>query len=161
MTNIQQLAASAPSNFNEVKTVDWVGVETALSDNGLSSNDVVAASWCSLGHMNIEALVDSPQLVMITPRGIVATVGKKKMLGGAIKSDAIEFGRVRTFGACEYTDERGFGKFCIEFAAAGNQMLGRLQWTWRGKRFKNNQHEIIAVAEERDRILGIISDLNG
>jgi len=158
METVKQLAAAAPVNFDN-STPDWAGVEEVLRLTGVAPADVLAATWCQLSHANIEALVDSPQLVLIHPGGVLATVGKKKMLGGGMKFEGVNFGQVRQFGPTEYTDERGFGKFCVEFAAAGSMLLGRLQWAWRGKRFRNNRDEVIAVAEERDRILGVVSSV--
>ena len=158
MERIQQLVSVAPNHFAKVNP-DWVGVAEVLQTVGLSSADVVAATWCALGHANIEAGIDESQLVLIHPRGVVATVGKKKMFGGARKFDGFEFAQVRTITPADYRDERGYGKFCIEFDAAGGMMLGRLQWDWTGRRFRNTQDEIIAVAEERDRVLSLVSRL--
>lgn len=157
MDHVQQLARAAPSNFNEAKP-DWLGVAEVLRTVSVEPNDIAAATWCQLGHANIEALVDAPTLVLVHPRGVLATLGKKKMLGSGMKFDAIDFAQVRTCRANEYQDERGFGKFCIEFTAAGGMLLGRLQWRWQGKRFQNNADQIIAVAEERDRILGVVGN---
>lgn len=156
MQNVQQLAATAPSNFNEAKP-EWPGVADVLRAVGVGPDSVVAATWCQLGHMNIEALVDAPMLVLIHPHGVIATVGKRKMLGGGMKFDAIDYTQVCGYGPNDYRDERGFGKFCIEFTGAGGMLLGRLQWRWQGKRFRDNTNEIVAVAQERDRILGIVS----
>lgn len=61
----------------------------------------------------------------------------------------------------EYTDPRGFGKYTIEFVGPGNILLGRLWWSWRAKRFRDNRMEIMAVASERDRILGVVKNLLG
>ena len=158
MQNIQQLAAAAPTVFNEA-TPDWAGVSEALPAAGVSPGDVVAATWCQLGHRNIEALIDATQLVLIHRRGLLATLGKKKMFGGAVKLDAVDFAKVRAVGPADYTDDRGFGKFCLELAGPGGMLLGRLQWAWRGKRFRNNQDDIMSVAEERDRIQAVIDGL--
>lgn len=65
------------------------------------------------------------------------------------------------FAPVEYTDDRGFGKFGIEFGGPGNVLPGRLQWTWRAKRFRDATEEIMAVAEERDRIMSVVSGLIG
>ena len=161
MDHVQQLALAAHSNFNEANP-DWLGVAEVLRAMRVGPNDIAAATWCQLGHANIEALVDASMLVLVHPHGVIATLGKKKMLGSGMKFDALDFAQVRTCRANEYRDERGFGKFCIEFTAAGGMLLGRLQWRWKGKRFRDNAGEIIAVAEERDRILGIVgSYVNG
>lgn len=78
-----------------------------------------------------------------------------------MKFKSIDFGQCRGFGPVEYADDRGFGKYGIEFAGPGNVLLGRLHWTWRAKRFRDSSQEIMAVAEERDRVLQVIVDLTG
>jgi hypothetical protein len=45
--------------------------------------------------------------------------------------------------------------------AARGMLLGRLQWRWRGKRFRDNSSDIISLAEERDRILALVNNLIG
>ncbi len=52
---------------------------SAHSTAGIALSDVVAATWCQLGHANIEALVDAPQLVLVYPGGIVATAGGRRV----------------------------------------------------------------------------------
>jgi len=160
MSNIQDLSASAPVLFDKANP-DWGGVAEVLRVTGVAPESVCAATWCSLGHRNIEALIDAPQLTLVHSGGIICTVGKKKMLGGGMKYDSINFAQVRAIAPAEYTDDRGLGKFCIEFGAAGGMLLGRLQWRWQGKRFRKNQQDIVAVAEERDRILGVVSSIVG
>jgi hypothetical protein len=105
--------------------------------------------------------VDGPTFAVINPDGIFASVGKRGIFGGGVQFSTIDFNRCRGFGATEYTDDRGFGKFAIDFAGAGNLLLGRLFWTWRGKRFRDNRNEIMAVAGERDRILETVGSFLG
>lgn len=157
---IEQLARQAPTNFDEA-TIDWNGFRAAMDAERIDEAGVLAATWCSFGESHIGALVDSSALTVIHPRGILSGVGKKSMFGGRLKYDFIPFSTVRSFSPEDHEDDRGFGKFCIEFGGAGSVFLGRLQWTWRGRRFKDNRREIIAVAEERDRILAVVESLGG
>jgi hypothetical protein len=152
--NFERVVAGAPVN-SDAPTIDWDGYAEALR------SDVVAASWCSFGQMNIEALVDTLALTVIHPIGILSSVGKHKLIGKAVKYDALSFNMVRTYGPAEHTDERGLGKFCIEFAGAGSVLLGRLQWSWRAKRFRDPRAQTMAAAEERDRILNVVNQIMG
>jgi hypothetical protein len=87
-------------------------------------------------------------------------LGKKKLLGGGRKLDLIVLQKVQSFSVADLQDDtHGGGKFGIEFFGPGGMMLGRLAWAWRGARFRNNQGEIMTVAEERDRVLGYIGVL--
>lgn len=158
MSRLQELGRGARQHFDTI-TPDWAGVEQAVRSAGADPNAALAATVCSFGERNIEALIDSPAMTFLFPTGIVSTNGKKGILGGAPKAKLIDFREVRAYGDCEYTDERGFGKYCIEFQAAGGILLGRLQWTWKGKRFKDNRREIAAVAEERDQFLSQVNQL--
>jgi Short C-terminal domain len=156
--NLDSLVTGAPVNFGAAK-VDWAGVSEALRSAEVEPDLVLAATWCSFGERNIEAEVDSTQLTLVHPFGILSSVGKRKMFGGTVKYDVIDFGAVRAYGPAETADERGFGKYCIEFAGAGDMLLGRLQWGWSAKRFRDNRAEIMRVAEERDRILNIVTSV--
>jgi len=95
----------------------------------------------------------------VHPKGILSSTGKRKALSKGFKYDEIQFAMCKTWGDAEHTDERGLGKYCIEFAGPGGILLGRLQWSWRSKRFRDSRTEIMAVAAERDRISAIIGDL--
>ena len=158
MSRLQELGQGARQHFDAIAP-DWAGVEQAVRSTGVEPSTAIAATVCSFGERNIEALIDSPAMTFLFPTGIVSTTGKKGMLGGGPKAKVIDFSEVRAFGDCEYTDDRGFGKYCIEFQAAGGILLGRLQWTWKGKRFKDNRREIAAVAEERDQFLARVNQL--
>jgi hypothetical protein len=158
--HFDRMVAAAPVNFDSAK-VDWEGYKSVLESKRLDPSTVVAATWCSFGVMNIEALVDAPALTLVHPRGILSSAGKRKMFGGALKYDEIDFSDCRGFCTAETTDERGLGKYCIEFSGAGDLLIGRLQWSWRAKRFRDSRREIMAVATERDRIMGVIRDLVG
>ena len=155
---IRSEALATPAQFNDAKSkVDWMGVREIMNELQF---DPQTWTWCQLGHMPINALVDGPQLVLVGHKGILATLGKKKLLGGGRKFDSIVFQKVQSFSVADLQDDtHGGGKFGIEFFGPGGMMLGRLAWAWRGARFRNNQEEIMAVAEERDRVLGYLGDL--
>lgn len=155
-TKFDGLVSSAPVNFDQAR-VDWAGVRGVLAEGNLSPADVVAVTWCSHGQRNIEALIDAPALTLVVPTGVISTVGKRKMLGKSLKYDFIRFSDVRQWGPAEHTDERGLGKYCLEFAGPGGVLLGRLQWSWKAKRFRDSRSAIMAVASERDRIADVVA----
>jgi hypothetical protein len=158
--HLGMLIANAPIYHNNT-SYDLDGIEEAMQEAGVASESVIAASHAIFGTANIEALVDPDTLAFVHPAGIICTAGKRKLLGKAVKFKSVDFGQCRGLGPVEYTDERGFGKYGIEFAGPGNVLLGRLHWTWRAKRFRDSSQEIMAVAEERDRVLQVIVDLTG
>lgn len=142
--DIRALAAAAPANEDQTQ-VDWDGFEEGLGATGFTPNSALAASWCKFGKVNIEALVDSATLAAVFSDGIYASTGKRKMFGKSVKYDAISFAQARRYGPGEYTDERGFGKFGIEFSGPGGcsdartghgrpSVFGTLErrlWRWR------------------------------
>jgi len=156
--HFDHLVSTAPVNFDSA-TVDWPGYAALLQTLQIDPDSVHAATWCSFGLQNIEALVDSSVLTIVHPGGILSSVGKKKIFSSNFKYDEIQFGMCQAFGPVEYVDERGLGKYCIEFAGPGNILLGRLQWRWQAKRFRDSRMQIMAVASERDRILHIVQGL--
>ena len=161
LAHVQALAQAAPQLFEEQVKVDWEAFEQGLQQAGFSPATVLAATWCKFGKINIEALVDSVQLGVLSQDGFYASAGKRKMFGGAVKFDSINFSQCRGFGPVEHTDERGLGKFGIEFVGPGNVLLGRPYWSWRAKRLKDPRERIMAAAEERDRVLDIVKHLSG
>lgn len=156
--SLEQLIAAAPI-YENVSTPDFAGVHEAFSQIGVNPADVVAVSQCQFGTANIEALVDDDTIAFVYPTGILCTSGKRKLIGKAVKSSEVKFAQCRAFAPCEYTDRRGFGKYGIEFGGAGDVLLGRVYWRWKAKRFRDSTQAIMAVAEERDRILGVVSGL--
>jgi hypothetical protein len=156
--NVAALIDAAPV-YHDKASYDSAGVDEAFQVAGVAPDSVVAASQCKFGTANIEALVDADTLAFVHPGGVLCTAGKRKLIGKAVKLSTIDFSRCRGLGPVEYTDDRGFGKFGIEFAGPGNVLLGRLHWTWKAKRFRDSSQEIMAVAEERDRILKVINGL--
>lgn len=155
---IQRMASNIPPTIAPVN-VDYAGFNEALRAEGVEESSILAATWCSFGTANIEALIDADALTVIHPGGIISSVGKKKMFGGSPKYNSLSFSQVRGYGAEDHEDPRGIGKFCIEFAGPGGVLLGRLQWRWAAKRFRDSRAAIMAVAEERDRILGVVEGL--
>lgn len=158
--HFDRLVKAAPVNFDSAN-VDWLGYAALLNSQAIDPNDVLAATWCQFSTVNIEALVDSTVLTIIHPSGVLSSVGKKKLFGSGFKYDEVQFSTCKGFGPAEYIDERGFGKYTIEFVGPGNILLGRLWWSWRGKRFRDNRMEIMAAAAERDRILDVVTSLLG
>jgi len=157
-SHFEGLVAAAPVNLQHI-TPDWSGVAAALESEGVLASSVLAVSWCDFSTVNIEANVDPTVLAIVHQGGVIATTGKRKLLGGKLKYSTIPFAKCRAFGPTEYVDDRGYGKYCIDFGAAGSVLLGRLEWDWKGKRFRDSSAEMIAVAEERDRILEVVSPL--
>ena len=154
------LLAEASSRQAATK-VDWAGVQAAMADNGIQPDSVAGLSWCTFGTRNIEANIDPPGLAIVAPAGVLVTAGKRGMMSKAVKAWTISASQCRQFGPADWQDERGYGKFCIEFAGPGSVPLGRLEWRWTGKRFRDNRQEIMAIAEERDRILGVVGQVMG
>lgn len=158
--HLDRLVTAASSNDVSVK-VDWQGIGSLLKEQQVDPSEVVAASWCSFGEHNIEANVDSVALALVFPSGLLSTVGKRGMLSGSIKHSRIDFAQCKAMGPVEHADERGYGRYCIEFVGPGSVLLGRLQWGWRAKRFRDPRSEMMAAASERDRIEQVLSDLIG
>ena len=153
---LEELVATAPVNENRVDP-DFPGIYEAFSLAGVDPSTVFAASQCQFGTANIEALVDEDTLGFVHPDGILCSGGKRKLFTKAVKYSDLRFAQCRGYGPVDYSDERGSGKFGIEFVGAGNVLLGRVYWRWQAKRFRDSRQAIMAVAEERDRVLGIVS----
>lgn len=95
--HFDQLMSAAPVNFDSTN-VDWPGYTKLLSSQGINPDDVLAATWYQFSTVNIEALVDPPVLTIIHPRGVLSSVGKKRLFGGGFKYDEIQFGMCKGFG---------------------------------------------------------------
>jgi hypothetical protein len=117
------LVTAAPTNFNGTK-IDWDGYREAMALERIEPSAVVAATWCTFGTRNIEPQIDPSGLGIVYPERALVSAGKRKMLGKSVKYWMIPFRQCRAFGAAETADDRGFGKYCIEFAAAGGIILG-------------------------------------
>jgi hypothetical protein len=154
---LEPLVAAAPILENS-STPEFMAIYEAFGQAGVDPAAVITASQCQFGTANIEALVDDDTIAFIHPGGVLCTSGKRKMMGKAVKYSEVKFAQCRGFAPCEYTDDRGFGKFGIEFGGPGNVLLGRVYWRWKAKRFRDSTQAIMAVAEERDRILGVVAE---
>jgi hypothetical protein len=140
--------------------VDWEGIKALLQSKAVNPAEVVAISWCSIGLKNIEANIDAAALTIIYKGGILSSAGKRKMMSQIIKFDEIIFSMVQGYGDVNYADKtRQDGKYCIEFSGPGNVFLGRLQWQYYQKRFRDMREEMMALASERDRILNVVREL--
>ncbi|QQS38815.1 SHOCT domain-containing protein [Candidatus Woesebacteria bacterium] len=158
---IKSLIASLPAYFNASVDIDADGLLKVLATEGVKFADVLAASWCTYNKWNIESSADAPTLVFIHTKGFIVSVGKNKFMSKAIKYESIPFTAFRNYAPIDYNDQGKDGKFCIEFMGSGGVLIGRLQWRWWSKRFHNASKEIMAVCDERDRILAIISKAIG
>lgn len=158
--SLEEMVAATPIYENE-SVPDFDGIYEAFSAVDMNPADVVAVSQCQFGKANIEALVDDDTIAFVHPAGVLCTSGKRKLMGKAVKYGEIRFRQCRGFAPCEHTDHRGFGKFGIEFGGAGGVLLGRVYWRWKAKRFRDSTQAIMAIAEERDRILGVVEGLLG
>jgi hypothetical protein len=155
---LDQLVASAPVNCDTVK-VDWAGISALLAQRGISPSGVVAVSWCGFGFGDIESLVEEPGLAMVHHQGVLSSTGKPAAFGGPLKFQRIDFNSCRRIIEAETASDEGTGKCCIEFLGAGGVLLGRLQWNWRVRRFRDSRAIIATVASERDRIMKVIKAL--
>jgi len=156
--HFDDLVANAPINFGSAK-VDWAGIRSLLDGRQVDPSEVLAVSWCSFGVHDIQAEVDAPALAIIYDEGILSSVGKRKTFGGSLKFSEVIFGDCHQISERDNADERGFGKYCIEFSGPGGVLLGRLQWIWQAKRFRDSRAQIMAVASERDRVLKVVRSL--
>lgn len=159
-TTLDALIKHAPVHRNSA-AIDPAGVREAMGETGVSLDSIITVSHCKFGTANIEALVDDDTLALVHPTGVLCTAGKRRLIGKSVKYHTIDFGLCRAFGPVEHADERGFGKFGIEFDGPGSVLLGRLHWTWKAKRFSDSRAEIMAIAQERDRVLAVIGSLVG
>lgn len=158
--NLEQLVAAAPVNENQAAP-EFVGIREAFATAGVDPGDVIAVTQCQFGTANIEALVDDDTIGFIHPAGILCSTGKRKLFSKTVKYNEVRFSQCQGFAPCEYTDERGFGKYGIEFGGPGSVLLGRIYWRWKAKRFRDSRQATMTVAEERDRILGLVTPLLG
>lgn len=159
--HFDSLVSAAPVHFAYgISSVDWSGYAALLQSLGIDLGSVLAVTWCGLNNRNIEA-TDLPEFTVVHSGGIVCSEGKKKLFSDKFNFSEIRFGMCKGFAPHEYSDPRGYGKYCIEFSGPGNILIGRLEWHWRAKRFRDNRMEIMAVASERDRILEVLTNLLG
>ena len=157
--HFDELLATAPAPQAGRPKVDWQGVDEMLRLEQVEPDSVQAVSWCSHNDKAPPMWGGVPGVAVVHPRGVVATAGKKGMLGRGLKGVVVDFGLCREFGPIEDADDRGFGKFCIAFAGPGSVILGILEWHWTAKRFRDSRQQIMAAAAERDRVLSEVNRL--
>lgn len=161
MEHVRHLAQAAPDYFNKPGSVDWSGVEEVLHAVGVAAQDVVAATWSSLSFRPHPFYESNSQLILIHPRAIIGTVGKKKMFGGRAY-DQIDFSAVGRYDLPEDEVRGKYGILSIGFADRSDRLLGRLVWHWsRGTRLPDNTDPYVAGARERERIAAVVSDYCG
>lgn len=152
MSHIQQLAIAAPALGNSVN-VSWDGIATAARSAGYDPDAAVAVAWCeSFDRIRIRRGV-----AVVFPSGILHANNAKHALN-------IPFAKCRNYGTEEW-DGGDQGYFGIGFTAAGDIGLGFLRWRYRRslktRLFGDNRQEMIAIAEERERILDVVKSLLG
>ena len=89
-SSFDDLVTKAPVNLQQ-SSPDWGGVTAALQAEGITPSSVLAVSWCDFSSANIEANIDPTILAVVYPAGILATAGKRKMMGGGIKYSTSHF----------------------------------------------------------------------
>jgi hypothetical protein len=156
--HFDQLVASAPVNFDTVQ-MNWAGLASLLESKNISPSDIVAASWCSFGLGDIEALTDGSALAMVHRGGVLSSAGLLRANGGGVDYHEVDFSQCRRVTDVSTADEHGFGKYCIEFLGAGGVLMGRLQWSWWTRLFWRSRSRVTATEAERDRILSVIKAL--
>lgn len=151
-----------PAGREKPQNVDWQVYGEALQTAGLRTDGLRAMSWGSFSETGIQALTEGTSLLGIFDDGVFECLGKRRMIGRAPKYRLIDFTQVRAFGEAEHVVEHHrIFKFCIEFGGYGDVLLGRLEWHAQGKRFGDSRPDIMAAAQERDRILGILQGILG
>ncbi len=156
--HFDRLVSSAPVHFDSTN-VDWAGISALLAERGISPSGVVAVSWCGFGVGDIESLTDQPALAMIHHLGVLSSTGKPVAADNQRTFHDIDFAACRRIADADTSSDHSFGKCCIEFTGAGGVLLGRLQWNWRVRRFRDSRAIIAVVAAERDRIMKVIKAL--
>jgi len=152
------LVASAPVNFDTAK-VDWAGISTLLNLRGISPSGVVAVSWCAFSAADLGAQAAEPVLAMVHHEGVLSSTGRPATFGGPVKFHQVDFAACRCIIEAETAAESGYGTCGIEFLGTREVLLGRLQWTWRARRFRDSRAIITAAASERDRIMKVVKAL--
>mgnify|MGYP006953648088 CR=1 FL=1 len=150
------LVGSIPTTNRRV-SVDWAGYKEALTECAVDPSSVTCVSYCTHKKANIEANFGDDGLAALHPGGIMLSTGGRSMIGKKLKLWTIDFARCNAFGPVEHEDPRVYGRFCIEFGGPGSVLLGRLEWNWSGKRFRDNSELIMDTAVERDRFPAQVS----
>jgi hypothetical protein len=151
-----------PIGRERSQNVDGTVYGDALEAAGLRPDGLRALSWGRFSDRQIEALTEMTSLLGIYDEGVIECVGKRQMFSRAPKFRLIDFSQVRSFGEADFVvDHHRIHKFCVEFASYGNVLLGRLEWHVQAKRFGDSRQEIVATAQERDRVLDVLQSILG
>lgn len=159
MDPLQRLVAAAPVLADRPR-VDLERLPDDLYGYGLTADSVLAASWCVFETGNLAALVDPPTLALVFPEGVLCATGRGCLVRGRARSAYVPFALCHEYEPVDY-EASAYGKFCIEFTGAGGELLGRLRWTWRSRRFRDRGDGVRAAERERDRILRTVSAVLG
>lgn len=171
MPELDQIAASAPRLGLNVG-IDWAGVWDAATGAGFDPRSVLAASWCQYGDQLNPLGSGAPNngretLAFIFPTGILATTGRKTRRG--IDAAVVPFPRCKSVYTNHF-EGIGFGYYMIHFVGPGGILLGYLYWRHDAPKpglrallgtQRDYRTEILAVAEEYERILGVVQSLMG
>jgi hypothetical protein len=156
--------------FNELRPVgrerpqniDWAVYGQAMRSAGLRPDGLRALSWGRFSDRPIAALTEMTSLLGVFDEGLLECLGKSQILGRKPKYRLIDFSQVRGFGEADYVIEHHrIYKFCIEFGGHGNVLLGRLEWHVQTRRFGDSRPEMMATAQERDRVLDVLQGVLG
>ena len=166
MLHIQQLAQAAP-RLTDVP-VNFEGVDAAARAAGFEPGDAVAATWCKFGD-KLNPLGapfnGSPALGVVFPTGFLATSGKSGRRG--FDGGSVPLARCRDIDTNHF-EGIGFGHYMVHFWGPGGVLMGFLYWTHDAPkaglgslfgRQRDFRSEIMAVAEEQERIVGILESL--
>lgn len=172
VATLEQLAASAPRLGLSIG-VDWAGVGAAASAVGFDPSSALAATWCRFGDelnpLGSGAPTNGKDVVaLIFPAGVLATTGRRTRRG--IDAAVVPFGRCRSVYTNHF-DGIGFGHYIIHFVGPGDILLGFLYWSHDAPKpglramlgiQRDYRNEMMAVAEEYERVLGVVeSVMNG
>lgn len=143
-----------PAGREQPQKIDWAVYGEALEAAGLPPAGLRALSWGRFSETQIAALTEGTTLIGVFDEAVFESLGKRHLFGRSPKYRLIDFGQVRAFAAEDYVVEHHrLHKFCIEFNGYGGVLLGRLEWHVQARRFADSRPEIMATAQERDRVL--------
>ncbi|MBQ1017964.1 hypothetical protein KBX71_08810 [Micromonospora sp. D93] len=158
----QLLETAAAVGRERRQNVDWDVYGEALGNAGFPLTGLHALSWARFSEVGLPALTEGTSLIAVFDDGIFESLGKRRLMGRGPKYRSIDFRQVAGYGDVDHVDEHHrIFKYCIEFQGAGSILLGRLEWHAQGKRFSDNRQEIMATAQERDRVLAVINEVAG
>jgi hypothetical protein len=158
-SHFDNLLAEIPASGGPQVQMDWQGYAQALSECSIEPSAVRCLSYCTHKVANIEANFGDYGLAALHPAGVMVSTGARSRVSKKLKLRTIDLARCQEFGPVEHSDPRNYGRFCIEFGGPGSVLLGRLEWNWTGKRFRDSSELIMDAAAERDRFLAQVESL--